>query len=118
MTFDELVVACGRLVEGVGVAIILFGTLAVLLRHGLEALRNRGGGGGYRAGRRGIGKALLLGLEVLVAGDIIRTVAVEPTLAAATTLAVIVLIRTFLSWSIELETEGRWPWQKQPSSGG
>lgn len=113
MSFDDLVVTAGRVVEGLGVAIILIGTLAVLVRYAVLAVqRGEDREEQYRRGRRGIGKALLLGLEVLVAGDIIRTVAVEPTLVAAASLAVIVLIRTFLSWSIELETEGRWPWQR------
>ena len=114
MAFEEVVGVCGQIVEAVGVAIILLGTLAALGRYGARSLqRTAGATDSYRQGRRGIGRALLLGLEVLVAGDIIRTVAVEPTLAAATSLAVIVLIRTFLSWSIELETEGRWPWQSR-----
>lgn len=114
MSFEELIAVSGKIVEGVGVAIILLGTLGVLVRYAVGAVRPAGGRrDSYRRGRRGIGKALLLGLEVLVAGDIIRTVAVEPTLVAAASLAVIVLIRTFLSWSIELETEGRWPWQSR-----
>ncbi|HEX2026960.1 MAG TPA: DUF1622 domain-containing protein [Nitriliruptorales bacterium] len=114
MSFEDLVVDAGRVVEGLGVAIILVGTLAVLVRYAVVAVQSGvDHDEHFRRGRRGIGKALLLGLEVLVAGDIIRTVAVEPTLAAAASLAVIVLIRTFLSWSIELETEGRWPWQRE-----
>jgi uncharacterized membrane protein len=67
----------------------------------------------YRDYRRGLGQALLLGLELLVAADIIRTVAVTPTLESVAVLAVIVLIRTFLSWSLEVEVEGRFPWQKK-----
>ena len=65
----------------------------------------------YRAYRQAIGRAILLGLEFLVAADIIRTVAVSPTFTSAGVLAVIVLIRTFLSMSLEVELEGRWPWQ-------
>lgn len=116
MHFDEIIMMCGRVAEGIGVAIILFGTLIVLASHGIAVLRDRAARADhYRSMRRGIGKALLLGLEVLVAGDIIRTVALEPTLRAALTLGIIVIIRTFLSWSIELETDGRWPWQKESS---
>jgi uncharacterized membrane protein len=65
----------------------------------------------YRATREGLGRVLLLGLEVLIAADIIATVALDLTLANAAALGLIVLIRTFLSWAIEVETDGRWPWR-------
>lgn len=68
----------------------------------------------YRPYRQFLGRSILLGLELLVAADIIRTVAVTPTLTSITVLAGIVLIRTFLSFSLELEITGRWPWQKVP----
>ena len=58
-----------------------------------------------------LGKALLLGLEILVAADIIRTVALEATLESVAVLGLLVLIRTFLSWALIVEIEGRWPWQ-------
>ncbi|HEU0203989.1 MAG TPA: DUF1622 domain-containing protein [Burkholderiaceae bacterium] len=67
----------------------------------------------YQRYRQDIGRALLLGLEVLVAADIIRTVAFTPTLDSVAVLAIIVAIRTFLSWSLGLELEGRWPWQRR-----
>lgn len=62
--------------------------------------------------RRVLGRGILIGLELLVAADIIRTVAVTPTIESVSVLALIVLIRTFLSWSLEVEISGRWPWQK------
>lgn len=58
-----------------------------------------------------LGKALLVGLELLVAADIVRTVALSPTLADVAMLGILVLIRTFLSWSLVVEIEGRWPWK-------
>jgi uncharacterized membrane protein len=58
-----------------------------------------------------IGRTLLLGLEILVAADIIRTVALDPTLESVAVLGLLVLIRTFLSWSLVVEIEGRWPWR-------
>jgi len=58
-----------------------------------------------------LGKALLLGLQLLVAADVIRTVALEPTLESVTVLGMLVLVRTFLSWSTVVEIEGRWPWR-------
>ena len=65
----------------------------------------------FRQYKHGLGRALLLGLEILVAGDIIRTIALEPTLNSVSVLGLLVLIRTFLSWSLVVEIEGRWPWQ-------
>ena len=78
-----------------------------------DIARYRAGGGSdpYKQLRSNLGRSILLGLELLVAGDIINTVAVEPTLASLAVLAGIVLIRTFLSVSLEVEIEGRWPWQ-------
>lgn len=77
----------------------------------------RGAGrlGLYRSYRQSLGRSILLGLELLVAADIIRTVAVTPTFESVGVLAIIVLIRTFLSFSLELEITGRWPWQKEPA---
>ena len=65
----------------------------------------------YEDYRRRLGRALLLGLEILVAADIVRTVALDDTLRGVAGLGLLVLIRTFLSWSLLLEVEGRWPWQ-------
>jgi uncharacterized membrane protein len=65
----------------------------------------------YEEYRRRLGRALLLGLEILVAADVVRTVALDNTLRAVAGLALLVLVRTFLSWSLLLEVEGRWPWQ-------
>lgn len=67
----------------------------------------------YLRFRRQLGQAILLGLELLVAGDIVRTVAAAPSLTSVAILAAIVLIRTFLSFSLQVETTGRWPWQKR-----
>lgn len=67
--------------------------------------------------REDLGRSLLLCLEFLVAADIIRSVAIEPTLQSVTILAIIILIRTFLSITMELEVNGRWPWQKNGNNG-
>jgi uncharacterized membrane protein len=66
----------------------------------------------YKILRQELGKGILLGLEILVAGDIIGTVVTEPTMDRVLSLGVIVLIRTFLSLSLEVEIEGKFPWQK------
>ena len=68
---------------------------------------------GYTAFKETFGRGLLLGLEILVAADLLWTVAVEPTWENLGALGVLVLIRTFLSWSLEVELEGYWPWQRR-----
>jgi uncharacterized membrane protein len=70
----------------------------------------------YRTCRQRVGRGLVLGLEVLVAADIIETVAIEPTFTSIGVLAMIVVVRTFLGWSLAVELEGRWPWQKEVKS--
>lgn len=72
----------------------------------------------YKDYRRRLGRALLVGLEILVAADIIRTVVLDSTLRSIAGLGLLVLIRTFLSWSITLEIEGRWPWEAPDPTRG
>ena len=108
-----------RVVEIVGTAIIVvgsFGALAIFLFR----MATRAGSREtlVAAFRSNLGQSILLGLEFLVAADIINTVAVEPTVQRLIVLAGIVLIRTFLSFSLEVEIEGRWPWQKAAKPGG
>ena len=103
-------------VEIVGTAIIVvgaFGTLAAFLIGMAKATTDRATL--VADFRSGLGRSILLGLEFLVAADIINTVAVEPTIESLLVLAGIVLIRTFLSFSLEVEIDGRWPWQKARS---
>jgi len=94
------------------VVVILFATVAYLLKIMARQADNTT----YTDFRHSVGRALLLGLEILVAADIIRTVVLEPTLNNVLVLGLLVLIRTFLSWSLVLEIEERWPWQ--PSRSG
>jgi uncharacterized membrane protein len=89
-------------------AFIVFGTLRWLF---FSYSKLDAAYGTYRAD---LGKGLLVGLELLVAADIIRTVALDLTLANIETLAALVLVRTFLGWTLNLDIEGRWPWQKAP----
>jgi uncharacterized membrane protein len=72
---------------------------------------------GYSRYRVVLGKSLLVGLELLVAADIIRTVALEPTLPAIAALGLLMVVRTFLGWTVTLEVEGRWPWQAKNRGG-
>ncbi len=110
LAFIELM---GEWGDALGVALIVVGVLWGLIRFPLD-LTKQGVDYAYKMVRNQITRTLLLGLEVLVAADIIRTVAVSPTLLSVSVLAAIVAIRTFLSWSLILEMEGRWPWQKVP----
>lgn len=108
-SFQQAMESVGTVVDAAGVTVIVAGLLIAALR----ALTRTPPAGldRYSALRQDIGRAILLGLELLVAGDIIRTVAVSPTLQNMAVLGAIVLIRTFLSFSLEMEVNGRWPWQ-------
>ena len=70
--------------------------------------------GAFHRAREGVGRAILLGLEILIIADIIQTITIDPTLESAATLGVIVLVRTFLSFSLEIELEGVPPWRRGP----
>jgi len=99
-------------IDAAGVAAMVVGAVIASAIAARDLLRRRPDV--YRVYRRFLGRSILLGLELLVAADIIRTVAITPTLESVAVLAAIVLIRTFLSFSLELEITGRWPWQKAP----
>lgn len=113
----ELVEAAALAIELLAIAIILIaiivGTWQYVSRQFHREGRARDAYGAYR---EGLAKSLLIGLEVLVAADVIRTVALEPTLQSVALLGLLVIIRTFLSWSLVVELEGRWPWQAAKSA--
>jgi len=97
-------------IDAFGVAVIVFGMVVASLHFLFKRFSNEPDSfDGYR---KELGKTLLLALEFLVAADIIRTVAIEPTLESIAILAVLILIRTFMSTALELEITGSWPWQK------
>lgn len=102
------------IIEVVAVVIIVIAIIKALSRYIFRVLLHPGEGDHYQRLKVSLGRALLLGLEILVAADIIRTVALEATLASVTVLGILVLIRTFLSWALVVEMEGRWPWQTPP----
>ncbi|WP_150239625.1 DUF1622 domain-containing protein [Nocardiopsis quinghaiensis] len=108
----EVVEAVGTAIEVAGVAVIAVGTAAATAAFLYRFAHRTPLAEIYRSYRHGVGRAILLGLEFLVAGDIIRTVAIEPSFRSVGVLAGIVLIRTFLSFSLEVELENRWPWQR------
>lgn len=113
--------AVSRWFELAGIAAIVVGALIALVRFVVEAARRRARPASKEDVqaepisnfRKTLGRSILVGLELLVAADIIRTVAIEPTMESVLVLAVIVLIRTFLSLSLEVEIDGKWPWRRE-----
>jgi uncharacterized membrane protein len=101
-----------RAVELAGIAVIALGMILATWTFLRQFRMGVGREPMVRDYRNGLGRAILLGLEFLVAADIINTVAIAPTLTSVAVLGGIVLIRTFLSFSLEVEIEGRWPWQR------
>jgi uncharacterized membrane protein len=111
MDTTHVIQVMGEAVEFAGVIVIVAGIVLATLRYVTGVYRARTLGQ-FQRYRVEIGRALLLGLEFLIAGDILRTVAIEPTFENLGVLGLLVVIRTFLSWTLALELEGRWPWQK------
>ena len=109
--FKSLVTVVTYGVEGFGVLVIIFGSLMATITF----LRNWRGGSPeatYQEYRRVVGRSIILGLEFLIAGDVIRTVVVSHTMSSVTVLALVVVIRAFLSFTLAIEIEGRLPWQR------
>lgn len=101
-------------IEVVAVAVIVTGVVKVAIKRGtVRYLFRIGEPGADENYKHQLGKTLLLGLEFLVAADVVRTVALEPSLNNVAILGLLVVIRTFLSWSLTVEMEGRWPWQRR-----
>jgi uncharacterized membrane protein len=99
-------------IEILGAVVIVAGVLRVAITRGtVRFLLKLDEPGAYESYKHQMGRSLLLGLEFLVAGDVVRTVALEPTLNNVAVLGLLVLVRTFLSWSLTVEIESRWPWQ-------
>jgi uncharacterized membrane protein len=104
-----LIISSG--LETAGVAVVVVGALGTTGLFLWRSLQQGGFTAAFTQFRRSFGKAILLGLEFLVAADIVGTVAIGPTLQDLSVLGLLVLIRTFLSFSLEVEITGRWPWQ-------
>jgi uncharacterized membrane protein len=106
-------------IESIGVGVLIIGSLFAVAAYAAALTGRRGAEAShinaYRALRQDLGRAILLGLEFLVVADIIRSVAIDPTLLSVGALGLLVLIRTFLSWSLEVEIDGAWPWQRARS---
>ena len=109
----EWIEAAALAIEVLAVTIIVVAIAYAMIHYLLQAARQREARGQYRELKVRLGRALSLGLEILVAADIVRTVALEATLQSVAVLGLLVLIRTFLSWALVVEIEGRWPWQPE-----
>ncbi len=114
--FDQAIkwVAVG--IEAIAIGIIVAGALATTIIFVARAVKEGAFDESYRRFRSDFGKAILLGLEFLIASDIVGTVAIGPTFTDLGVLALLVVIRTFLSFTLELEISGRWPWEKTESN--
>lgn len=115
--FDQLATQIAhdvaKAIELIGIAIIALGAVIYLGQFAIHSFGANKVSDAMATLRSNFGRSILLGLEFLIAADIINTVAVTPTLQSVIVLGAIVLIRTFLSFSLELEIEGRWPWQRR-----
>ena len=112
--FDLLLHWTTRSIEVAGIAAIVIGIVLATARFALRHIIDSGREMTFQRYRGDVGRAILIGLEFLVAADIINTVAIDPTLESLAVLAGIVVIRTFLSIALEVEIEGRFPWQERP----
>jgi uncharacterized membrane protein len=110
--FGELLQGATRAIEVAGVLVIMAG----IARASFNYMRNPSAYDAYRKARGTLGRAILLGLELLIAADIIHTVTLEPSWNSLVVLGSIVLIRTFLSLALEVEIDGRWPWSRSSAN--
>jgi uncharacterized membrane protein len=112
VNFEDVISVTGKVVDGAGVTVMVLGIITAAVRFGQRLTRPDDSTEPYPALRRELGRSVLLGLELLVAGDIIRSVALSPSFESVGILAVIVVVRSFLSTTLEMEISGRWPWQR------
>jgi uncharacterized membrane protein len=117
MNFTEAMDRISKGFEIVGVAVLAFGFALAVVQAVLTWSRTRSGAESYKTLRSYFGWSILLSLEILVAADLIRTVAVQPSLENVAVLGLIVLIRTFLSFSLDVEIEGVLPWRREERGG-
>ncbi len=115
MSFDTAMETIVRGFEIAGVAVLAIGSLWALGRAGARLWRGARASV-FEQARQDVGRSILLGLEILIIADIVQTITIDPTLESAATLGIIVLVRTFLSFSLEIELEGVVPWRRSRTS--
>ncbi len=113
--FIEIITIAGYSIEAFGVLVVIIGSILATVVF-IRTFKKLEEGVAYKKYRKDLGRSIILGLEFLIAGDIIRTVVVADSLSNVGVLALIILIRSFLSITLHLEVEGRWPWQKESPS--
>jgi uncharacterized membrane protein len=111
VSYEETISHVVKVVEAVGAGIMVVGGLGAFVAFARRALR-RTTARAYEDLRRNLGRSILLGLEVLIVADIVRTIIVDPTLESVAVLGAIVVIRILLSFSLEVEIDGAWPWRR------
>ena len=111
MSYEQTIADVSKAVEVVGIGVLIVGGCYALAAFALKVARGRSTDA-YEDLRRSLGRSILLGLEILVAADIIRTIAITPSFTSVGVLGLIVVVRTFLSFSLEAELDGQWPWRK------
>ena len=109
-SYEDVMQNVVRGFEVAGVGVLVVGSVLAFVRFAIE-LFGRPFAEAYEGVRQGVGRAILLGLEILIIADIVRTITIDPTLESVITLGVLVLVRTFLSFSLEIELEGVVPWR-------
>jgi uncharacterized membrane protein len=112
MSYEDTISDVVKVVEAVGAGIMVLGGLGAFMVFLPRALRSATINGSYELLRRDLGRCIMLGLEVLIVADIVRTIIVDPTIESVAVLGIIVLIRILLSFSLEVEMDGVWPWQR------
>ncbi|HEY4458493.1 MAG TPA: DUF1622 domain-containing protein [Pseudonocardiaceae bacterium] len=112
MTFESVFATVAHVIEGIGVVIMAVGLVVVLARFCRSVVVRQAQPGGYEQLRVSMGRVILLGLEILIVGDIVGTIIVQASLTSVAVLGLIVVIRTVLSFTLEVELTGRWPWRK------
>jgi uncharacterized membrane protein len=117
-TWEDAVEGLVRGIEAVGTVVMVAWSLVALVRFAVEARRPPSSATAYARVRRSLGRGILLGLEILIVADIIRSIVVDPTLESVAVLGAIVLIRIVLSFSLEVEIDGTWPWRRATSGRG
>ena len=116
MSYEEWITHVVKVVETVGTGIMVIGGLGALLVSLRDATVDARRPGSYKRLRRNLGRCILLGLEVLIVADIVRTVVVDQTFQSVSVLGIIVLIRILLSFSLDVEIDGVWPWNRSRES--
>ena len=110
-TFEDVMENVVRGFEFAGVGVLVLGSVLAFAKFLIDLFRGPFDQA-YEGVRQSVGRAILLGLEILIIADIVQTITIDPTLESAITLGVIVLVRTFLSFSLEIELEGGVPWRR------